>query len=152
MRSHNISFGSTKEKKEDGYLFTSPEIDSPLSHLRCNQESGGLVIDSDTPSLMIVDAQDRMKIDTFENSNFSSNISPEETKMSDHQEHDREELNSTIVPGKSRFPIKYSKQPDEPGTDSKANAPSFEPKIRKFSNQNFYSRDCIIKAISLSSK
>lgn len=82
--------------------------------------------------MMSFDNQDNTKSEELKPASLNNKDS-EEVKVIDNQEHEREELNSTIVPGKSRFPIKYSKKPEEPGTDSNAKEPSFEqPKGNTF--------------------
>ena len=100
-------------------MFLSPENDP--SSQKYPQEAGGAVNDPFSPQMQKVE---NPQVNVSRDSNVSKGnrkrsiaspgLEEDDIKMMDSKEHEREELNSTIVPGKSRFPIKYSKKPNEP--------------------------------------
>ena len=141
--SHNIKFNAIATKENGGILYSSPES-GPFQHsnMKYNQEAGGEVSESFHSDVikpnrmsMYQSVDDQMheehKITVLSPKKEVYETVDEGELQIDKQEHEREELNTTIVPGQSKFPIKYQKKPGASGPAKKPE-PKQETKIPNF--------------------
>jgi hypothetical protein len=141
----DIKMNSFRTSVNGGHIMKSPEVNSkPSVFKKFNQESGDEVNVSSLSSYIngtrkkeeskvetIKDQKDVSKIRNsirlmeapkLDDSQNKDSIYHEIEELKMKEEKERQELNSTIVPGRSKFPIKYTKKPEET-----KEAPYFQP-------------------------